>query len=207
VHIEQITADGSVYGTANGLRLPPLVRNLAFDFVALSLVAPEKNHYRFKLEGWDRDWREAVNELRVEYSNLPPKHYTFRVIACNNSGVWNQQGDTVEFSIAPAYYQTNWFRVLCAVLVLVLLWAAYRWRLQQLHHRFDIALEARVGERTRIARELHDTLLQSFQGVLLRLQVLSQVMRERPTEAQQTLERTIDQAAEAITEGRDAVQG
>ena len=92
-------------------------------------------------------------------------------------------------------------------LVLALLWAAYRWRLRQLHHQFEIALEARVGERTRIARELHDTLLQSFHGVLLRLEVLSQVLRERPMEAQQALDRTIDQAAAAITEGRDAVQG
>jgi signal transduction histidine kinase len=121
--------------------------------------------------------------------------------------VWNEQGDALEFSIAPAYYQTNWFRVLCAVLVLALLGAAYQLRLRQLHHRFEITLEARVGERTRIARELHDTLLQSFHGVLLRLAILSQLLRERPMEAQQTLDRTIDEAAKAITEGRDAVQG
>src|SRR5208283_78437 len=85
--------------------------------------------------------------------------------------------------------------------------AAYQLRVRQLHREFALTLEARVGERTRIARELHDTLLQSFHGVLLRLQILSQVLRERPMEAQQALDNTIDQAAEAITEGRDAVQG
>jgi len=214
VYVERLTADGTVRwqhlpgGTAvANLRLPPQVRDVQIDYTALSLVAPEKVHFKYKLEGQDHAWREVVNDRQVQYSNLGPGAYRFRVIASNNSGVWNEQGDTLEFSVAPAYYQTNWFRVLCAVLVLALLWAAYQLRLRQLHHQFEIAMEARVGERTRIARELHDTLLQSFHGVLLRLEVLSQVLRERPMEAQQALDRTIDQAAAAITEGRDAVQG
>jgi hypothetical protein len=92
VHIEQITADGKVYDAASGsarLRLPPLVRNLDIDYTALSLVVPEKVRFRFKLEGQDKDWRELVNIRHVEYTNLPPRHYRFRVTACNNSGVWN----------------------------------------------------------------------------------------------------------------------
>ncbi|MGC1450863.1 MAG: two-component regulator propeller domain-containing protein [Candidatus Sulfotelmatobacter sp.] len=206
VRIEQIVADHKTYAATSGLRLPPRVRNLAFDFVALSLVAPEKNHYRFKLEGWDPDWRDAVNEYRVEYSNLPPKRYKFRVIATNNSGVWNEQGDTLEFSIAPAYYQTNWFRALYVAVFLGLLWTAYQFRVRQLHHEFNMTLEVRVGERTRIARDLHDTLLQSFHGLLLRFQTVSQLLPEH-TEAKEKLDSAIKQAAEAITEGRDAVQG
>jgi len=213
VHVENVVADGKTYwqnlpGAApSNVRLPARTHDLQIFYTALSLAAPEKVHFKYRLEGQDPDWREVVNDRDVQYSNLGPGPYTFRVIACNNSGVWNQQGDMIEFSIAPAYYQTNWFRAFCAVLVLVLLWAAYWWRLQQMHHRFEVALEARLGERTRIARELHDTLLQSFQGVLLNLGTLSQVLRERPMEAQRTLDRTIDQAAQAITEGRDAVQG
>ena len=121
--------------------------------------------------------------------------------------MWNEQGDSLEFSIAPAYYQTNWFRVLCTVLVLALVWAIYEIRVRQLHHEFALTLDARVGERTRIARDLHDTLLQSFQAVLLRLQTVSQLLHERPTEAKEKLDSTIDEAAKAITEGRDAVQG
>jgi signal transduction histidine kinase/ligand-binding sensor domain-containing protein len=214
VYVERLTADGTVRwqhlpgstAVAN-LQLPPQVRDVQIDYTALSLVAPEKVHFKYKLEGQDHVWREVVNDRQVQYSNLGPGAYRFRVIASNNSGVWNEQGDTLTFSVEPAYYQANWFRVLCAVLVLALLWAAYQWRLRQLHHQFEIALEARVGERTRIARELHDTLLQSFHGVLLRLEVLSQMSRERPMEAQQALDSTIDQAARAITEGRDAVQG
>jgi signal transduction histidine kinase/ligand-binding sensor domain-containing protein len=207
VHIEQITADGKTYDVSDGLRLPPLVRNLAFDFVALSLVAPEKNRYRFKLEGWDRDWREAVNELRVEFSNLPPKHYKFHVIACNNSGVWNEEGAALDFVIPPAWYQTNWFRASCVLAFLALLWALYQLRLRQLARQFHMRLEERVGERTRIARDLHDTLLQSFHGILLFLQSGIHLLDDHPAEAKKTLKTAAEQAERAIIEGREAVQG
>ncbi len=213
VHIEQIVADHKMYwqnlpgAAASSVRLPARTRDLQIDYTALSLTAPEKVHFKYKLEGQDPDWQEVVNDRDVQYSNLGPGTYRFRVIACNNTGVWNEQGDSLEFSIAPAYYQTNWFRVLCTVLVLALVWAIYEIRVRQLHHEFALTLDARVGERTRIARDLHDTLLQSFQAVLLRLQTVSQLLHERPTEAQEKLDSTIDEVAEAITEGRDAVQG
>jgi len=132
VHIEEITADGKTYAPADGLHLPPRVRDLAIDYTALSLVAPEKVRFRFKLEGQDDDWREVVNDRQVQYSNLPPRHYRFRVMACNNSGVWNEQGASLDFAIAPAYYQTNWFRALGAAVFLALIYAAYRWRVRQL---------------------------------------------------------------------------
>ena len=209
VHIEQITADGKVYTPAAGsrrLRLPPLVHDLTIDYTGLSFVAPEKVHFRFKLEGQDKDWREVVNQRRVEYSNLPPGNYRFRLIACNNSGVWNEKGDELDFSVAPAYYQTNWFRALCAAIFLAMLWALYQYRLHQVAQEFNLGLEARVSERTRIARELHDTLLQSLHGLLLRFQAASNLLPERPAEAKQRLDSAIDQAAQAITEGRDAVQ-
>ena len=207
VHIEQITVDGNAYDARSGLRLPPHVRNLVIDYTALSLVAPEKVHFRFKLEGQDPDWREVVNERKVQYSNLAPGTYRFRVIACNNSGVWNEQGDMLDFSIAPAYYQTNWFRALCAVLFLAVLWAAYQLRVRQLRHEFEMTLDARVGERTRIARDLHDTLLQSAHGMLLRFQTVSQLLPERPREAKEKLDSAIEQTAHFITEARDEVQG
>ncbi len=212
VHIEQIIADRKVQwqnwpgASASNLHLPARTRDLQIDYTALSLVAPEKVHFKYLLEGQDSDWREVVNDRQAAYSNLPPRHYRFRVIASNNSGVWNEQGDTLEFSIAPAYYQTNWFRAVCATLFLTLLWAAYQLRVRQLHHEFAMTLEARVGERTRIARDLHDTLLQSFHGLLLRFQTVSQLLPEQ-TEAKEMLDSAIEQAAEAITEGRDAVQG
>ena len=213
VHIEQIVADGKVYWrNASGqaplsLELPPLVRDLTIDYTALSLVAPEKVRFRFKLEGQDSDWREVVNDRQVQYSNLAPGNYTFRVSASNNSGVWNEDGATLEFSIAPAYYQTRWFAALVVASVFVVSWAGYRARIRKVSRDYQRRMDERVSERTRIARELHDTLLQSFHGLLLQFQTASYLLRERPAEAQEKLDGAIENAAKAITEGRDAVQG
>jgi signal transduction histidine kinase/ligand-binding sensor domain-containing protein len=211
VHIEQITADRKTYqapSDANGrLPLPALVRDLEIDYTALSLVAAEKVLFRYKLEGWDQDWQDVGNRRQAFYSNLPPRDYRFRVAACNNSGVWNEAGATFDFSIAPAYYQTTWFRLSCAAAFLALLGALYQLRLRQVARQFNMRMEERVNERTRIARDLHDTLLQSFQGVLLKFHAVSFMLPDRPAEAGKTLETAIEQARQAIAEGRDAVQG
>jgi PAS domain S-box-containing protein len=135
VHIEEVIADGKTYDPAQGQRLPPLVRDLAIDYTALSLVAPEKLRFRFMLEGQDKDWREVVNERHAHYTNLPPRHYRFRVIAANNSGVWNETGDSVDFDIPPAWYQTMGFRALCLLAFMALLWAIYLTRVQQLREQ------------------------------------------------------------------------
>jgi signal transduction histidine kinase/ligand-binding sensor domain-containing protein len=207
VHVEQITVDGKTYDAKNGLLLPPHVRNVAIDYTALSLVVPEKVRFRYKLEGLNRNWLEVVNDREVQYTNLPPGDYRFRVMACNDSGVWNEEGDFLDFSIAPAFYQTTWFPLALVVLFLALLWAAYMFRVRQLAMQFNRTLEARVSERTRIARDLHDTLLQSFQGALLRFQTVVKVLPAGADEARTRLDRALDQAEAAITEGRNAVQG
>ena len=207
VHIEQITADDKIYDATDGLRLAPHVRNLDIDYTALSLVVPEKVRFRVKLEGQDKDWRELVNVRHVEYTNLPPKHYRFRVLASNNSGVWNEEGAALDFVIPPMWYQTNWFRAACIAAFLAMLWAIYELRVRQLAAQFNMRLEERVSERTRIARELHDTLLQSFQAVLLRFQAGINMLRDRPVEASRVLEDAVDRASQAIAEGRDAIGG
>jgi signal transduction histidine kinase/ligand-binding sensor domain-containing protein len=207
VHIEHVKADDKIYDATNGLRLPPRIRNLAIDYTALSFVAPEKVHFRYTLEGQSRDWQEVINDRRVQFTNLAPGPYRFRVVASNNSGVWNETGAALDFSIAPAYYQTRWFQAVSAVGTVALLWVAYQLRIQQVARQFNLTLDARVSERMRIARDLHDTLLQSFQGALLRFQAVSKVIKTRPDEASERLERALDQAEVAITEGRDAVQG
>jgi signal transduction histidine kinase len=121
--------------------------------------------------------------------------------------VWNQNATALDFSIAPAYFQTTRFRLLCAALAVALLWTAYRLRVRQLAHQFNMKLDARVDERTRIARELHDTILQNFQGVLLQLRAALRFLSREPHKAQEVLASAIDQAAAAIKGGREAVQG
>ena len=207
VHVEQIVADRKTYDVSSQVRLPPLVRDLQIDYTALSLVIPEKNRFRYRLEGRDSDWQDAGNRRQAFYTDLDPGTYRFRVIACNNSGVWNEEGASLDFSVAPAYWQTNWFRALCVLSFMALLWALYLLRVRHLRSQFNMTLDARVGERTRIARELHDTLLQSFQGLLLRFQTVYEMLPGRPAAAKETLGSAIDQTAQAITEGRHAVQG
>src|SRR5258705_6645612 len=128
VHIEQVTADRKTYwqnwsgdASSSHPKLPPLIRDLEIDYTALSLVVPEKVLFRYKLEGWDQDWQDAGTRRQAFYSNLPPRNYTFRVMACNNSGVWNETGTSLNFSVAPAYYQTIWFRSACVIALLGLL--------------------------------------------------------------------------------------
>src|SRR5208283_1248713 len=148
VHVERVIADHKNYDASSqgsgGLRLPPNVRDLQIDYTALSLVAPEKVRFRYELEGRDRGWQDAGNRRQAFYTDLAPRHYRFRVIACNNSGVWNEQGASLDFAIAPAYYQTNWFLALCVAAFLALLWAAYRLRIrqvQQQEQKFRDAIE------------------------------------------------------------------
>ncbi|HTS31803.1 MAG TPA: two-component regulator propeller domain-containing protein [Bryobacteraceae bacterium] len=211
VHIALVTADRKTYQVPTDeqqhLRLPALVRDLTIDYTALSLVAPEKVHFRYRLEGRDLDWRDDTgNRRQAVYNDLPPRKYRFRVIACNNSGVWNESGASLDFSIAPALYQATWFQVLCAAGVLALLGALYRLRQQQVARQFQIRMEVRLNERTRIARELHDTMLQSFQAVLMKFHAVTYLLDDH-AEARDALEGVIVQARQAVIEGREAVQG
>jgi PAS domain S-box-containing protein len=135
VHIEQIFADNKRYNPAAGLRLPSRIHYLAIDYTALSLAAPEAVRFRYRLEGVDPKWREVIDERKVQYSNLSPGHYRFRVIAANNSGLWNEQGDTLEFDVLPAWYQTLWFRAAYVLAFFMLLWALYRYRVHQLQEQ------------------------------------------------------------------------
>src|SRR5262249_5121530 len=156
VDVTALVADHKAYPLGSSIRLPALTRDLEIDYTALSYVAPQKVLFRYMLEGYDAGWQDPGTRRQAFYNDLRPDHYRFRVIACNNDGVWNEAGASVDFYILPAYYQTVWFRLACAGAVLFLLWAAYQLRVQQLGRRFAVGLEARVNERTRIARGLHD---------------------------------------------------
>ena len=178
------------------------------EFAALSYANSQKNRYRYRLESFDPGWNEVDSKHRLAtYTNLGPGKYVFRVQGSNSDGIWNDKGVLLPILITPPWWKTTAFRSVCGGLFLALLWAAYQFRMRQVQHAFDVMLEARVGERTRIARELHDTLLQSFHGLLLRFQTVSFLLPARPAEAKEKLDVAIEHAARAITEGRDAVQG
>ena len=135
IHIEAVIADRKSYSPRNGLHLPALTRDLEIDYTALSFVVPQKVQFRYKLEGYDQDWQDPQTRRQAFYSNLRPGNYRFHVIASNNSGVWNEAGAELDFYIAPAYYQTTWFRGLCVLAFFTLLWAGYRMRVHQLREQ------------------------------------------------------------------------
>jgi signal transduction histidine kinase len=185
----------------------PGYHTVRIKYLGAYITAPEKVSYKYKLDGADTSWQEVGHRSEAVYTGLRPGHYRFSVMASNGEGAWSQADNSIEFIVLPSFYERPIFIVLCSAVVLALLWALYRLRLHRLATQFNLTLEARVSERTLIARDLHDTLLQSFNGLLLRFQTVYALLPSRPEEAKQTLGNTIDQAAEAITEGRDAVQG
>jgi len=206
-YIEAVIVDRMELQATENLRLSPHPRDLQINYTSPTFLIPQRVKFRYQLDGYERDWHDAGTRRQAFYTDLPPGKYSFRVIASNSDGVWNDNAAKMDFSVAPAYYQTNWFRALCATVFLALLWAAYQFRVLQLHHEFAMTLEARVSERTRVARDLHDTLLQSAHGLLLRFQTVSQLLPDRPMDAKEKLDNAIDQTADFITEARDEVQG
>ena len=164
VHVEGLVADKSSYSLDSAITLPPLTRDIQIDYAALSFVLPQRMGFRYLLEGRDKGWQDPGLRRQAFYSDLRPGSYRFRVIASNNDGVWNETGATLDFKIAAAWYQTIWFRALCFVAGLVLLWAIYRVRVQRMARSMKARFDERLAERTRIARDLHDTFLQTIQG-------------------------------------------
>jgi ligand-binding sensor domain-containing protein/signal transduction histidine kinase len=179
----------------------------SIEFSALSFFNSATNRYRYKLDGLDSSWHAVGGDQRIaSYTTLPASTYTFEVQGATSRGPWSEPGALLRIEILPAWYQTLWFRGICVIAFLGLLWSIYLLRLQELERRFHTTLDARVNERIRIARELHDTLLQSFQGLMLKLCTLTNVL-DRPAEARERLEGILEQGQDAIDEGRTAVRG
>ncbi len=207
ITIQSVSADDKNYPLGSALKFPAHTSSVQVSYAAISLSDPASVHFRYKLQESDKDWHEVASASPVSYRNLAPGSYHFSVMATDTNGVWSDKVAAAEFVIQPAFYQTGWFLVLCAAAALAALYLIYLIRLSQVAQHFRIRVDERVNERTRIARELHDTLLQSFQGLLLHLQIVSDLFATRPEEAKQKLDHAIDRAAEAIKEGREAVQG
>ncbi len=210
VLIRELTVASRAIAPIPGLTLPVYTTAVRFDYIGLSLTAAEKVRYRYRLDGVDTDWHELTAARQALYTNLRPGHYTFRVTAANNDGVWNESGASLAFAIPPAFFQTGWFVALCMAGGGAAMWALLRLRVRQVtsrvRRRLEQRMEDRLNERTRIARELHDSLLQGFQGLMFRLQAVRQLLPERAGDAAEFLDSAMQLGDQAIGEGRDAVQ-
>jgi ligand-binding sensor domain-containing protein/signal transduction histidine kinase len=178
----------------------------SLSFAALTYFNPEANRYRYRLERLDRDWIEVGSDRRVaSYTTLPAGKYTFHVQSATRQGLWNEPGLELKITILPPWWDTWWFRLLCIVAFVGILWTLYLLRLKQVGAEIRARVEERLGERERIARELHDTLLQGIQGLVLRFQAVAE--RIPPSEpARQMIEKALDRADEVLAEGRDRVK-
>jgi ligand-binding sensor domain-containing protein/signal transduction histidine kinase len=204
VHVERLVADSAVIDATRPVRLRPLTRDIEIDFTALSLAEPRKVRFRYKLEGFDSGWRDAGTRRQAFYTNLQPRTYRFRVLACNNDGVWNESGATLDFDLLPAFYQTQWFGLFCVLVLIILAWGIYRLRVWQVATQLRERFEARLKERTRIAQELHDSLIQDVMGISLQVEVTDELL---PTglPAKQSLARALSLCKSALDAGRRAL--
>lgn len=192
---------------ATSLKLPYAENFFSVEFAALSFRSPSTNRYRYMLQGLDTSWHEVTSDQRLlSYTSLPPGDYKLAVQGATSRGAWNEPGALLQIRILPPWWGTWWFRTICVCSILWLGWQTYRYHLSQIRRQFNIRVEERVNERTRIARELHDTLLQSFHGLMFRFQAARNMLPSRPEEASQALDGAILRAEQAIAEGRSAIQ-
>jgi ligand-binding sensor domain-containing protein/signal transduction histidine kinase len=204
--VENVLVDGNPIALQGPVRIPPSQRRLLIDYSALSLVGSDRLRFRYRLDGFDHAWSEPVVSRQAIYTNLGPGSYQFRVTASNSDGLWNGSEATLPFRIEPAFWQAWWFQLSCVLCLAGFTWLLYRLRLHHLARQFDMRVEERTAERTRIARELHDSLLQGFQGLLLYLQAAQHMLPAHPDEARRALEKVLDQGDQALAEARSAVQ-
>jgi signal transduction histidine kinase len=204
VSIRSVRANGRQPDSLANLVLPPRTSNLQIRYTALSLAVPEKVRFRYKLDGLDEDWQDVGTRREAFYTNLGPGKYRFHVIACNNDGVWNETGATLNFRVSPAWYQTRLFQAAWVLAAMLLVWLIYRIRMQRVAKAIAARYDERLAERTRIARDLHDTLLQTIQGSKLVADDALETPSE-PARMRKALEQLSQWLQQAGQEGRAAL--
>jgi signal transduction histidine kinase/ligand-binding sensor domain-containing protein len=201
VIVEDVQINGQDVNPTRIADVPPGQANLYFRYTALSYASPTRITFRYKLEGFDNDWIEAGSRREAFYTNLPPRKYAFRVSAANLDGPWSEAALPVAFTIEPHFYQTRSFIPAIVAVVALAAWVASRLRILQVKARMNAVL----AERSRIARELHDTLIQGFSGVTMQMQGLAARLRASPE--RKTLEEIIQDAGHCLSEARRSVGG
>ena len=205
VVVASLTSGGTQYLDPADVKLLPGASSVEIAYAALSLSVPGRVRFRYRLEGVDEAWIDPGSRREAVYSNLGPGSYRFRVIAANDDGVWNRTGATLRIEIPPTFVQSIWFKLLCAAVAIAALWWVYAIRVRQLTGRLNATMGIRLTERERIARELHDTLLQTFQGLVLQFQAAANRI-PAGSPARPAIEQALKRADVALAEGRDRVR-
>jgi signal transduction histidine kinase/ligand-binding sensor domain-containing protein len=201
VHILEVDADGQEMDLSRPIKMKPLTRSIQFSFTGLSLSDPQHVRFRYRLEGFDREWHDGATRRYASYTNLPPRRYVFHVCAANSDGVWNNTGATLDFDLAPAYFQTLWFLLLCIGGALAGALLLFRIRLLSAQRNMRLRYEEWVEERARIAQELHDHLVQEMVGIGMQLEVADE-LTPGDADAKRPLERALALSRSAIASGR-----
>lgn len=203
--IQSLAVDGRPYATTASQTLPERASALRFTYEGLSLSAAEQVRYRYRIDGIDKDWQSAQGRREAYYMNLGPGRYRFRVQATFAGLPWPPTESSLEFTIPPTFFQTNLFFGLCVFAAAAAIWAFIQWRVRRLALALRFRHEAQLVERERIARELHDTLLQGTQGLLLSVHgAAKQIDPAHPSKT--LLAAAVVHGEALLVEGRDRIQ-
>jgi signal transduction histidine kinase/ligand-binding sensor domain-containing protein len=211
VQLQSFSAAGRVWPIFAGVQkpliaLPSHTREVEFRYTAGSLAQPEKVRFRVRLNGVDKDWQDVGDRRSAHYTNLAPGRYSFEVLAANEDGMWSERTAGLVFDVPPTIYQTWWFPIACAVPVLLMAWFLVRRRMRQIDEQYASRHRAILYERERIARDLHDTLLQGIQGLILHIQsAVDGLPADMPCKS--SLEKSLDRAEQMLGEGRSRLTG
>jgi signal transduction histidine kinase/ligand-binding sensor domain-containing protein len=200
VHVEGVVADGRAYDPAQPLAISPYGSTLQIDYSAVSPSAAAKLRFRYRIDGYDRDWIYSAARRQASYTNLSPGNYRFRVTATND-GTWQEPEATWGFTVRPPFYRTGGFYTVCAVIVALGLWLYWWLSVRAVRHKYTLVL----AERTRVSRDIHDTLLQSLGAVGLGLEVVARQLGSSESAAGTALRELQSQVTQCIREARQSV--
>jgi ligand-binding sensor domain-containing protein/signal transduction histidine kinase len=205
--IDGMLVDGKYVATVDRVSISSGRHRLTFRYAGINVSNPEAVRYHYRLTDVDSVWSDPTLLREVDFTNVAPGRFEFQVAASNPDGVCSANGAAIAFEVEPSILQTRWFQVASVAMLALLALGVYQLRVQQLHRQFNIGLEARVNEQTRIARDLHDTLLQTLHGLLFQFQAVRNLLPRRPEDAMRSLDDAIDETERALAESRDAIQG
>jgi len=206
VHVEAISADGQRFNIGGEVRVPAPHQRITLSYSGLSLSVPARVRFKYMLEGFDPTWSEPTAAREAVYTNLSPGSYRFRVVASNSEGTWNGSETTLVLEVAPALWQTWWFRLSIVLVIGLVILLFFRLRVLSLTRQMNMRFEERLAERTRIAQELHDTLLQGFLSASMQLHVADEHLTA-DSPAKPLVGRVLKLMGRVIDEGRDALRG